>query len=133
MCLASVDKITKTGIKYAYKVLLKRRSGEIVGEYRNPSMVWEIGYKVNEWSDSDSREIKICADDLTKYEPGFHSFIDRGDVEFYRFRFYNTDRVLVKVEIDEIVASGDQQVSISGKEYVPCVVSRKIKIVEILS
>lgn len=130
MCLASVDKVTKTNIKYAYKTMTLI-DNRLLGQNRNAPDSYLEGYELNKWYDSGTDEsIWIASDDLARYEPGFHSFIDYSDANLCSKPDYY---VIVKVEIDDIVASGDQYIEAGFGKYGPCIVSRKIKIVEILS
>jgi hypothetical protein len=120
MCLDRVDKTTKDGTKYAYKVF-KSVNGEYHNFIYHPLFLSLLAptydclltvlsklakpYKIGRWYTSSKR--KICGCNKTKYPSGFHCFADKSAALTYIGYF--GDEVVIKVEVEDIVASGVQE------------------------
>lgn len=122
MCLDRVDKSTKKGIRYAYKVFMDvSKSGFYPIYYQGRfwnlltplgfSFLWRVypifrkPYEIGRWYLSSNLEIKAA--DGTFYNEGYHSYIKESDAHQSIPYMYGCGSVL-KVEIKGIVASGVQ-------------------------
>jgi hypothetical protein len=117
MCLSTLDTETKKDIKFAYKVLILTRDG-----FRGP--IWHTHtkcYKLNKW-----HKAKCCWLNTYMYISGFHSFINLRDARKYA----EDGEIVVMVEVRDILATGKQ--TIRSSSTAPCVVSRYMKILQIV-
>ena len=137
MCLDTVDKETKEGIRYAYKVfdtfygkgyypwayegrlwhILKSISFEL---YWILHIRFGMTYPIGRVYTSSKRRIKAM--DGTKYPSGFHCYINETDAKACRDPIFDSNIRIVKVSLQDIVASGNQDGAV--------VVARRMELVE---
>ena len=132
MCLDRVDKETEEGVRYAYKafdIICGKKYYPMAYEGRLWRILKSISfelyfflytrfgktYDIEQVYTSSKRRIR--ADDGTKYPSGFHSYINETDAKAVSGIF-----LIVKVAIEDIVASGDQDGDV--------IVARRMELIE---
>ena len=109
-------------------------------EYDNKAHMYVgYGYKAiwnakldKKWKEANGNEKSLNlshenANDHTTYIPGFHIFLCEEDARNYSAHYNSGD--IVKVKFREVLAFGTNS---SGVDYKNCVVTRYMKVVEIL-
>lgn len=136
MCLDKVDKKTKKDVRYAYKIfreighrkyypiayigtLWKALRFISLGLYLFLYTTFVKCYRKGEVYTSSKRGIR--AFDNTKYRSGFHCYVNKVDAFRQRDMYYST-RPVLKVRVEDIVASGDQDGDV--------VVARRMELIE---
>jgi hypothetical protein len=138
MCLDRVDAKTKKDVKYAYKVfdtLRGKRYYPLAYEGALWRTLWYISfelywflytrfggtYDISHMYTSSKRRIKAM--DGTRYRSGFHCFVNETDAKAYSDVGCITETPIVKVAIEDIVASGEQ-------DGLDVIVARKMRLIE---
>jgi len=136
MCLDLVNevKVRKTNKSYengiAYKVMEKDWDDE---KYFNSVCRGTGKYTFNKWyHEKDFRDMEyrknttiLASDFLVSYPLGFHSFINHKDASCYHKEHFSYSRVVVKVRVKKVVATGFQG------EF-PIIVSKEIRFIKII-
>ena len=137
MCLDKVDKETRKDVRCAYKVfdtLCGKRYYPLAYEgmlwrtlmYISFELYWFLYTRFGRTYDicrvytSSKRRIKAM--DGTRYRSGFHCFVNETDAKAYSDVGGITETPIVKIAIEDIVASGYQEGDV--------VVARKMRLIE---
>lgn len=118
MCLGEVDKVTKKGRGYGYKVVWDKGDGYYSWDY--PETAGKIKYPIEEWLKDEARGTI----GFLKYPTGFHfatslktaKFIAKENTKDYR------KLKVLKCKVDDVVATGQNY------PYGNIIVARKIYI-----
>jgi hypothetical protein len=119
VCLDTIDKKTRKKVRYGYKVF-DIYYDKIEGTHYSfdGCSFGNKPYELNKWY--KSTDGLIYTEDDKDYETGFHIFTNKKDAK--KWQSVNC-RVIFKVELKNIVASGKQ-------ESLKCVVAKEMRILK---